>query len=58
MWQRGTPNRSERSRPNLALVYTRTWYRFEQKPPQISRAAYDALSDRARSLFRHAELIE
>jgi hypothetical protein len=30
MWHRGTPNRSNRSRPNLALVYTRPWYRFEK----------------------------
>jgi ectoine hydroxylase-related dioxygenase (phytanoyl-CoA dioxygenase family) len=54
MWHRGTPNRSQRSRPHVALVYTRPWYRFEQQAPQLSRAAFDALSERARKLLRHA----
>jgi ectoine hydroxylase-related dioxygenase (phytanoyl-CoA dioxygenase family) len=52
MWHRGTPNRSTRSRPNLALVYTRPWYRFEQRPILIPRSAYDALPERTRSMFR------
>lgn len=56
MWHRGTPNRSKHSRPHLALVYTRPWYRFEQQVPRLSRAAYAALSERARRLLRFANL--
>ncbi len=58
MWHRGTPNHSDRSRPNIALVYTRPWYRFEQKVPVIPRAAWHEISDRARKLFRHAVLTD
>ena len=54
MWHRGTPNRSDHMRPNVALVYTRPWYRFEQKPPVIAQAAWDGLSERAKKLFRFA----
>lgn len=56
-WHRGTPNRGARSRPNVALVYTRHWYRFEQRPIQIPRAAYEALSDRAKAIFRPNEIV-
>ena len=56
MWHRGTPNRSSQPRPHLALVYTRPWYRFEQQPPTLSHAAFDALSERARRLLRHASI--
>jgi hypothetical protein len=52
VWHRGTPNRSSRSRPHLALVYTRPWYRFEQPPFELSRATYDSLSEKARAMFR------
>jgi ectoine hydroxylase-related dioxygenase (phytanoyl-CoA dioxygenase family) len=58
MWHRGTPNRSDRSRPNVALVYTRPWYRFEQKAPAIPRGRWDALSEREQKLFRYASVIE
>src|SRR5579863_6124469 len=58
MWHRGTPNRSQRSRPNLALVYTRPWYRFEQRVPVIPRACWETLPDSARSLFRYADLMD
>jgi ectoine hydroxylase-related dioxygenase (phytanoyl-CoA dioxygenase family) len=54
MWHRGTPNRSNRSRPHVALVYTRPWYRFEQQAPCLSRAAFEALSERAKKLLRYA----
>lgn len=53
MWHRGTPNRSSGTRPQLALVYTRPWYRFELDGPQLTRAEYDALSDRGQRLLRH-----
>jgi Phytanoyl-CoA dioxygenase (PhyH) len=57
MWHRGTPNRSNRSRPNLALVYTRPWYRFEQRPILIPRSAYDALPERTQAMFRFNTII-
>lgn len=56
MWHRGTPNQGDRSRPNLALVYTRPWYRFEQKPPAFTQASYDSLSERAQRLFRFSPI--
>lgn len=56
MWHRGTPNRSDQSRPNVALVYTRPWYRFEQQQPVISRQAWERLSERARRMFRWAAI--
>lgn len=52
MWHRGTPNRGSRSRPNMALVYTRAWYRFEQPPFEIRRSVYDALPERVQRMFR------
>ncbi len=58
MWHRGTPNHADHARPNMALVYTRPWYRFEQKPPVIARAAWERLSERAQKLFRHAVIEE
>ncbi len=58
MWHRGTPNRGLRSRPNIALVYVRSWYRFEQQAPSIRRDMWEGLSERARRLFRHAQVLE
>ena len=57
MWHRGTPHRGTRSRPNVALVYTRSWYRFEQKVPSMTQSAYDSLSERAKRLFRFSEIL-
>lgn len=58
VWHRGTPNRSGRSRPNLAIVYTRPWYRFEQAPFEIPVSTYARLSDRARALLRFNILVD
>ena len=58
MWHRGTPNRSAASRPHLALVYVRPWYRFEQEVPSLTRPAYDALSERAQKLLRYARILD
>jgi hypothetical protein len=57
-WHRGTPNRGTRSRPNIALVYTRPWYRFEQKPPTLRRSELETLSDKAKAMLRHATILE
>lgn len=52
MWHRGTPNRSNEPRPNLALVYSRSWLKLQRPPIAIPRRAYDSLSERAQKLFR------
>ena len=53
MWHRGTPNRSTVTRPHLALIYSRFWFRETAYPPiDIPRATYGQLSERARRLFR------
>ena len=55
MWHRGTPNHSNQMRPNLALVYGRSWWDgayYPQETLGITRAAYDGLSERAKKLVR------
>ncbi|WP_439533544.1 phytanoyl-CoA dioxygenase family protein [Polymorphobacter sp.] len=58
MWHRGSPNRSDHARPNLAFVYHRSWYRFEGEaghtPPAVSAEAYAGWSLATRRLFRFA----
>jgi ectoine hydroxylase-related dioxygenase (phytanoyl-CoA dioxygenase family) len=56
MWHRGTPNRSAASRPHLALVYGRPWFRFNQQPPSLSHQAFEQLSERGKQLLRCAPL--
>lgn len=56
MWHRGTENRSNAPRPNLAMVYTRPWVDVGTRRIGIPQGNYDALSDRARTIFRE-ELI-
>ncbi|MCZ7646582.1 MAG: phytanoyl-CoA dioxygenase family protein [Planctomycetota bacterium] len=51
-WHRGTPNRSNEPRPNLALIYARSWLKTHYPPIAIPKAAYAGLSERARKLFR------
>jgi ectoine hydroxylase-related dioxygenase (phytanoyl-CoA dioxygenase family) len=55
MWHRGTPNRSDNRRTNIALIYNRSWYGsgFEI---QIPRETYANLSDRAKKLFRNEKV--
>jgi len=55
MWHRGTPNRSNQIRPNLALIYGRSWWDgafYPQESLGITRAAYESLSERAKQFFR------
>lgn len=52
MWHRGTPNRSQIVRPNLALIYSRPWLKTHYPPIAIPQPAYDSLSERAKRLFR------
>ena len=52
MWHRGTPNRSEAARPNLAMIYARNWLRTSYPPIRIPSDTYTGLSEHARWLFR------
>ena len=47
-WHRGTPSHGARSRPNLALVYSRGWFRFEGTPyrMRIPRAIYHGFPEK------------
>jgi ectoine hydroxylase-related dioxygenase (phytanoyl-CoA dioxygenase family) len=61
MWHRGTPNNSPGMRPNLAVVYTRSWYRFGQAevgtmPPRVSAQTWDAWPPAMQKLFRFADI--
>jgi len=61
MWHRGTPNLSDEIRPNVALIYGRSWWDgavYAQKSLNITRARYEQLSERAQRLFRFEKLIE
>jgi ectoine hydroxylase-related dioxygenase (phytanoyl-CoA dioxygenase family) len=51
-WHRGTPNRSDHARPNMALIYSRPWLKTSYPPIGIPTETYEALSERARQLFR------
>jgi hypothetical protein len=53
MWHRGTPNRSDAPRPNLAMIYARHWLKTKYPPIKIAQATYEGLSERAQKLFRY-----
>lgn len=57
-WHRGTPNRSETARPNLALIYSRPWLKAQYPPINIPKVAHAALSERAKRLFRLENIVE
>ncbi|UVI29169.1 phytanoyl-CoA dioxygenase family protein [Paenibacillus spongiae] len=57
MWHRGTPNQSDAARPNLAMVYFRSWFHTEPKIA-IPRTTYESLSERAKQLFRFEHIYE
>ncbi|HEU5140096.1 MAG TPA: phytanoyl-CoA dioxygenase family protein [Bacillales bacterium] len=52
MWHRGTPNRSNRHRPNIAMIYTTAQNAPQEGSIQIPQETYDQLSERARRLLR------
>lgn len=51
MWHRGTRNRSNAPRPNIALVYYRSWINVNDRIG-IPHEQYDRLSERAKRIFR------
>ena len=56
MWHRGTPNRSDNPRPNIALMYARHWFKTMYPQIGIRQEIYDSLSERGKQLFRHEEI--
>lgn len=52
MWHRGTPNRADHARPNMALIYSYHWCDAGYDRVGIPREIYEGLSERARHLFR------
>ncbi len=60
MWHRGTPSHGTRSRPNLAVVYSRGWFRFESHPVRIKipRATYEQFNAEFKKMFRYCALLE
>ncbi|ANE45233.1 hypothetical protein SY83_01575 [Paenibacillus swuensis] len=51
MWHRGTPNRSDRRRTNIALIYNRTWFGSGHYI-RIPQDTYDGLSEKGKQVFR------
>jgi ectoine hydroxylase-related dioxygenase (phytanoyl-CoA dioxygenase family) len=52
MWHRGTPNRGNAPRPNMAQIYSRSWLKTSYPPISIPRATYQSLPEAAQRLFR------
>ena len=52
MWHRGTQNRSNRPRPNIAIVYTRPWLGAGLKRIGIPQKTYDSLPTRVQEIFK------
>jgi len=59
VWHRGTPSNGTRSRPNLALVYSRGWFRFENHPTRIKipRATFESFEPRLKAMFRYCAIL-
>lgn len=57
-WHRGTPNRGDRSRPNLALLYSRPWLRFGLDLPTVRRSHLATLPERTQAMLRYATVID
>ncbi|WP_090824492.1 hypothetical protein [Paenibacillus sp. yr247] len=55
MWHRGTPNRSNYRRTNIALIYNRDWYGSGYSI-QIPQEVYDQLPKRSRQLLRSEKI--
>lgn len=60
VWHRGTPNRGARSRPNLALVYSRGWFRFEDQATRIKipRDVWQSFDRKLQRMFRYCAIQE
>lgn len=60
VWHRGTPSNGKRSRPNIALVYSRGWFRFENHATRIRvpRDTYEAFDAGFKRMFRYCAILE
>jgi ectoine hydroxylase-related dioxygenase (phytanoyl-CoA dioxygenase family) len=56
VWHRGTPNRSNQHRPNIALIYTSAINAPRTGSIQIPQETYDQLSERAKRLLRNEKI--
>ncbi|SEC02482.1 phytanoyl-CoA dioxygenase family protein [Paenibacillus sp. GP183] len=56
MWHRGTPNRSDQPRPNIAMIYAPASNAPKNGTIQIPTESYDRLSERARKLLRFEKI--
>ncbi|MFM7321368.1 MAG: phytanoyl-CoA dioxygenase family protein [Armatimonadota bacterium] len=55
VWHRGMPNRSERHRTMLAIVYQRSW--MDERRVSIPESTWNAWSAKARHIFRHNHVV-
>jgi ectoine hydroxylase-related dioxygenase (phytanoyl-CoA dioxygenase family) len=64
MWHRGTPSHgdgnSTRSRPNLAVVYSRGWFRFENHAVRmkIPSQTYEGFEPQLKKMFRYCAILK
>jgi ectoine hydroxylase-related dioxygenase (phytanoyl-CoA dioxygenase family) len=56
MWHRGTPNKSNQPRPNIAMIYSLGKGSPGQGSIQIPQDTYDKLSERAKRLLRFEKI--
>ncbi|MFC0332197.1 phytanoyl-CoA dioxygenase family protein [Paenibacillus sepulcri] len=56
MWHRGTPNRSDRPRPNIAMIYAPAPNGKHSGTIQIPSDTYENLPERARKLLRFEKI--
>ncbi|HYF51122.1 MAG TPA: phytanoyl-CoA dioxygenase family protein [Planctomycetota bacterium] len=56
MWHRGTPNKSDAPRPNIAMIFSRSWLKPGYEPIRIARTEFEKLPERAQRLFRTAQV--
>lgn len=57
MLHRGTPNRSERPRPELVVCYCRSWYSIGTRI-EMPRTTYETLSERGKELLGGARRVD
>jgi ectoine hydroxylase-related dioxygenase (phytanoyl-CoA dioxygenase family) len=56
MWHRGTPNKSDQPRPNIAMIYGPAPKTPGSGNIQIPQDTYDRMSDRAKKLLRFEKI--
>jgi len=57
LWHRGSPNARGESRPTLAIIYARNWYRYHLNRPTMSREVFEELPAKGKQLFKGANII-